>query len=65
MQKPHTDADYEGPAYKIVNAEELSLNLLRLYEQGGRVLTEFIERADTRWPLFGRRRDHRGDQHAL
>jgi poly[(R)-3-hydroxyalkanoate] polymerase subunit PhaC len=48
MQKPHTDADYEGPAYKIVNAEELSLNLLRLYEQGGRVLTEFIERADTK-----------------
>ncbi len=48
MQKPHNDADYEGPAYKIVNAEELSLNLLRLYEQGGRVLTEFIERADTK-----------------
>ena len=48
MQKPHTEADHESPAYKIGNAEELSLNLLRLYEQGGRVLTEFIERADTK-----------------
>jgi poly[(R)-3-hydroxyalkanoate] polymerase subunit PhaC len=48
MQKSHTEADDESPAYKIVNAEELSLNLLRLYEQGGRVLTEFIERADTK-----------------
>ncbi len=48
MQKPHTDADHENPAYKVVNAEELSRNLLRLFEQGGRVLTEFIERADTK-----------------
>jgi polyhydroxyalkanoate synthase len=48
MQKPHIDADAEFPAYQIVNAEELGLNLLRLFEQGGRVLTEFIERADTK-----------------
>ena len=49
MQKPPqlTPID-ENPAYKIVNAEELSRNLLRLFEQGGRVLTEFIERADTK-----------------
>jgi polyhydroxyalkanoate synthase len=46
MHKPHPEA--ESPAYKIVNAEELALNLLRLFEQGGRVLTEFIERADTK-----------------
>jgi poly[(R)-3-hydroxyalkanoate] polymerase subunit PhaC len=48
MQKPHPEADSDNPAYKIVNAEELGLNLLRLFEQGGRVLTEFIERADTK-----------------
>jgi polyhydroxyalkanoate synthase len=48
MQKPHPEADGDNPAYKIVNAEELGLNLLRLFEQGGRVLTEFIERADTK-----------------
>jgi poly[(R)-3-hydroxyalkanoate] polymerase subunit PhaC len=47
MQKPiDTDADF--PAYKIVNAEELGLNLLRLFEQSGRVMSEFIERADSR-----------------
>jgi len=48
MQKPHSDTDDEFPAYKIGNPEELGLNLLRLFEQGGRVLTEFIERADTK-----------------
>ena len=48
MQKPHGEADADFPAYKIMNAEELSLNLMRLFEQGGRVLTEFIERADAK-----------------
>jgi polyhydroxyalkanoate synthase len=48
MQKPHTGPEGDNPAYKIVNAEEFSLNLLRLFEQSGRVLTEFIERADTK-----------------
>jgi len=48
MQKSHTDPEIDETPYKIVNAEELSLNLLRLFEQGGRVLTEFIERADTK-----------------
>jgi polyhydroxyalkanoate synthase len=47
MQKP-IDTDAEFPAYKIVNAEELGLNLLRLFEQGGRVMAELIERADAR-----------------
>src|SRR5262245_13521484 len=48
MQRTHTEHEPDGPAYKIVNPEELSLNLLRLFEQGGRVLTEFIERADSK-----------------
>jgi polyhydroxyalkanoate synthase len=47
MQKHHGEPDEDAAApYKISNAEELSLNLLRLFELGGRVLTEFIERAD-------------------
>ena len=46
MQKPHPDAD--GSDFKVVNAEELALNLLRLFEQGGRVMTGFIERADAK-----------------
>jgi len=48
MQKPHTEPESDSPAYKIADPEELSLNLLRLFEQGGRVLTELIERADTK-----------------
>ncbi len=47
MQKP-IDTDAEFPAYKIANPEELSLNILRFFEQGGRVLAEFIERADSK-----------------
>jgi polyhydroxyalkanoate synthase len=48
MQKSHTESEIDTAAYKIVDAEQLSLNLLRLFEQGGRVLAEFIERADTK-----------------
>jgi polyhydroxyalkanoate synthase len=49
MQKHHGGAEEEAAApYKILNPEELSLNLLRLFELGGRVLTEFIERADSK-----------------
>src|SRR5687767_9817408 len=38
----------EIPPFQTVNAEELSRNLLRLFEQGGNVLTEFIERNDSK-----------------
>src|ERR1700680_4617857 len=48
MQKHHGEPGDEASAYRIGNAEELSLNLLRLFEQGGRVLTEFIDRADSK-----------------
>jgi polyhydroxyalkanoate synthase len=48
MQKSNIDTDAESPAYRIANPEEFALNLLRLFEQGGRVLTQFIERADTK-----------------
>jgi poly[(R)-3-hydroxyalkanoate] polymerase subunit PhaC len=48
MQKSHTDPEIDISAYQVVNAEELSRNLLRLFEQGGRVMAEFIERADAK-----------------
>src|SRR4026209_606116 len=38
----------EIPPFQTVNAEELSRNLLRLFEQGGNVLTEFSERNDSK-----------------
>jgi poly[(R)-3-hydroxyalkanoate] polymerase subunit PhaC len=48
MHKPTSETDAEFPGYKIADPEELGLNIMRLFEQGGRVLTEFIERADTK-----------------
>jgi len=49
MQKHHGGPEEEAAApYRIVNPEELGLNLLRLFELSGRVLTEFIERADAK-----------------
>ena len=48
MQKQHTERTSKGPEYKVVDAEELTLNLLRLFEQGGHVLNEFLARADSK-----------------
>ena len=48
MQKPHIEPEIENPPYQVANAEELARNLLRLFEQGGSVLTQFIERADSK-----------------
>ncbi len=48
MQKHHGEPEEEAAAYRIGNAEELSVNLLRLLELSGRVLGEFIERADVK-----------------
>ncbi len=48
MQKPHSDPGDDPLFYRGMNAEELSLNLMRLFEQSGRVMTEFVERADAK-----------------
>jgi polyhydroxyalkanoate synthase len=48
MPKPKPEPDADTPAFQTVNAEELARNLLRLFEQGGNVLTEFIERNDAK-----------------
>ncbi len=48
MPKPSPEPEADLPPLKAVNAEELARNLLRLFEQGGNVLTEFIERNDAK-----------------
>jgi len=46
-KRKHEPHDEMSP-YPAVNAEELARNLLRLFEQGGNVLAEFIERNDAK-----------------
>ncbi|HEY8247403.1 MAG TPA: class I poly(R)-hydroxyalkanoic acid synthase [Hyphomicrobium sp.] len=48
MQKPSPKAQADLAPFQAVNTEELARNLLRLFEQGGNVLTEFIERNDAK-----------------
>jgi polyhydroxyalkanoate synthase len=48
MPKPNPVPDAPATPFQAVNAEELARNLLRLFEQGGNVLTEFIERNDAK-----------------
>ena len=48
MPKPKPEPATDLPPFQAVNAEELARNLLRLFEQGGNVLTEFIERNDSK-----------------
>ncbi len=48
MPTPKHEPGADLPPFQQVNAEELARNLLRLFEQGGNVLTEFIERNDSK-----------------
>ena len=48
MTKPHPEPDADASPFQAVNPEELARNLLRLFEQGGNVLTEFLERNDAK-----------------
>ena len=48
MQKKHIEPAPESPEYKILNGEEFARNLLRILEQGGNVLNEFLERPDSK-----------------
>ena len=47
MQKPNPENRPATTAYKLENPEELALNLLKLFEQGGKVMARFVERADS------------------
>ncbi len=47
MQKPNPENRPVTTAYKLENPEELALNLLKLFEQGGKVMARFVERADS------------------
>jgi len=48
MQKPNPEVRPELAAFKLEHPEELALNLLKLFEQGGKVMAQLLERADTR-----------------
>jgi len=48
MSKTKQEAEAEQMPFQAVNTEELARNLLRLFEQGGHVLAEFIERNDAK-----------------
>jgi len=48
MPKTKNEPQDEMSVYPPVNAEEFARNLLRLFEQGGNVLAEFIERNDAK-----------------
>ncbi len=47
MQKPNPENRPATTAYKLENPEELALNLLKLFEQGGKVMARFVQRADS------------------
>ena len=47
MQKPNPEARPVTTAYKLDKPEELALNLLKLFEEGGKVMTRVVERADS------------------
>ena len=46
MQKPNPPPATDWDAYKIANPEELVRNLVRLFEDGGKVVAGLMERAD-------------------
>jgi len=48
MPKTKKESQDEMSVYPPLNAEELARNLLRLFEQGGNVLAEFIDRNDAK-----------------
>src|SRR5688572_8135884 len=48
MPSPKQEADADQMPFQAVNAEEMARNLLRVFEQGGNVLSEFIERNDAK-----------------
>ncbi len=46
MQKPTSPATPDLSAYKVEDPEELALNLLKVFEEGGKAMAGFLERAD-------------------
>ncbi len=48
MQKSNPDTPFTFPGYQIDNPEELARNMLRAYEEGAKVLSGMLERADSK-----------------
>ena len=56
-------AEIDFAAYRIADPEEFGRNMLRLVEEGGKVMTGLLERADGKMgPYQHRQRDDRGGQ---
>ncbi|MCB1521987.1 MAG: class I poly(R)-hydroxyalkanoic acid synthase [Hyphomicrobiaceae bacterium] len=52
MQKNNTPSDARTPDYRINDPEEFARNVLKLFEEGGRAMTSYLERADTQLSPF-------------
>jgi len=52
MQKPNKPETPELISYRINNPEEFARNMLKLFEEGGRAMTSYLERADTQMSPF-------------
>ncbi len=52
MQKPNNPETPELPSYRINDPEEFARNVLKLFEEGGRAMTSYLERADTQMSPF-------------
>ncbi len=52
MQKPNEPDTPELAAYRINDPEEFARNILKLFEEGSRAMTSYLERADNRMSPF-------------
>ncbi len=53
MQKTNPSEKHpEAPSYRINNPEEFARNVLRLFEEGSRAMTSYLERADNQMSPF-------------
>ncbi|MGD9669460.1 MAG: PHA/PHB synthase family protein [Hyphomicrobiaceae bacterium] len=52
MQKPNKPETPDLASYRINNPEEFARNVLKLFEEGGRAMTSYLERADTQMSPF-------------
>jgi polyhydroxyalkanoate synthase len=52
MQKPNDQSSPELNSYRINDPEEFARNVLKLFEEGGRAMTSYLERADNQMSPF-------------
>ena len=52
MQKPNDQSSPEFNSYRVNDPEEFARNVLKLFEEGGRAMTSYLERADNQMSPF-------------